>query len=56
MAYVAFGCYFYIISSKHVREKTAEKDAALCEVAGLCHKTLALVSVSGLGVLNFLTL
>lgn len=36
--------------------KTAEKDAALCEVAGLCHKTLALVSVSGASALNLLTL
>lgn len=36
--------------------KTAEEDAALCEAAGPCHKTQALVSVPGVGVLNWLTL
>lgn len=36
--------------------KTAEEDAALCELAGLCHKAQALVSVSGVSALNLLTL
>ncbi len=36
--------------------RTAERDAALCEVAWLCHMMLALVSVSEGSVLNLLTL
>lgn len=47
---------FYIIFHTLGVMKTAEEDAALCEVAGLCHNTQALVSVSGVGVLNLLTL
>lgn len=48
--------YYYIIFNLHVWLKTSEEDGALCEVAGLCHKTQALVSVSRVGVLNLLTL